>query len=87
MSKKEMAKSIVEKIGGPENVVKYTHCVTRLRFVLKNEDKIDEEGLKSVSGVMGVVNRGGSIRLLSEAMWNVCIMNYRSFFRMFRQMR
>lgn len=64
MSKKEMAKSIVEKIGGPENVVKYTHCVTRLRFVLKNEDKIDEEGLKTISGVMGAVNRGGQYQVI-----------------------
>lgn len=36
---KELASQIVDYIGGPENVDTHTHCMTRLRFTLKDDSK------------------------------------------------
>ncbi|MBQ9157754.1 MAG: PTS transporter subunit EIIB, partial [Erysipelotrichaceae bacterium] len=41
----EVAAKIVELVGGKENVVSLTHCVTRLRFVLKDSKKADLKAL------------------------------------------
>ena len=52
---KETAKQIIEKIGGAENIVNVIHCATRLRFLLKDEKMVDQEALKNIPGVAGVV--------------------------------
>lgn len=52
---KKLAKSILEKVGGEENVKSLRHCVTRLRFQLHDESKVDMAGLKQVEGVIQVV--------------------------------
>ena len=64
MTYQELAKTIVEKIGGSENVTLYTHCITRLRFVLKDKSKVDEEGLREIREIMGIVDRGGQYQLV-----------------------
>lgn len=47
MSKYEnLAKEILENVGGKENINSLTHCVTRLRFRLKDESKANDEALK-----------------------------------------
>lgn len=55
MDYKKTATEILSRIGHEENVVQLEHCSTRLRFTLKNQKLIDEESLKQVPGVMGVV--------------------------------
>lgn len=52
---KETAKQIIEKIGGAENIVNVIHCATRLRFLLNDEKMADQEALKKIPGVAGVV--------------------------------
>ena len=47
----KLSKDIVEAVGGKENVISLHHCVTRLRFKLKNNDKADMERLKKMDGV------------------------------------
>lgn len=64
MTHKELAKTIVEKIGGSENVTLYTHCITRLRFILKDKSKVDEDGLRELKEVMGIVDRGGQYQIV-----------------------
>lgn len=64
MNFKEMAPKIVEYIGGKENVSAHTHCMTRLRFVLKDDSKVHEEELKKVDGVKGVVKQGGMFQVI-----------------------
>ena len=64
MDNRELAKTIVEKIGGSENVKLYTHCITRLRFILKDKSKVDEEGLRQIKEIMGIVDRGGQYQLV-----------------------
>lgn len=59
MDFKESAAQIVEAIGGKENIRNLTHCVTRLRFVVNDESKVDKEALGNVEGVMKVVVASG----------------------------
>lgn len=50
-----LAKEIVALVGGEENVASLTHCVTRLRFKLKDESKVQLEKLKQTPGVVTVM--------------------------------
>lgn len=60
----ELAKDIVAHVGGKDNVVKLVHCVTRLRFTLKDESKADDEYLKQRDGVVTVVKAGGQYQVV-----------------------
>ncbi|MGX8706189.1 MAG: PTS transporter subunit EIIC [bacterium] len=60
----ELAKTIVEKVGGEENVSSLTHCITRLRFKLKDESKADTEGLKATAGVLQVMQSAGQYQVV-----------------------
>ncbi|MDM5189436.1 PTS transporter subunit EIIC [Bacillus sp. DX4.1] len=51
-----MASEILEAIGGSENVSSYTNCMTRLRITPVNRGRINEEAVKKVNGVLGVVD-------------------------------
>ena len=55
----QLAKEIIAKVGGEENVISLAHCVTRLRFKLKDESKADTEGLSKIRGVIKVLQAGG----------------------------
>lgn len=50
MSKKydKLGQDIIEKIGGSENISTFTHCMTRLRFALNDNKKVDQEGIKAL---------------------------------------
>lgn len=50
-----MAREIYEQVGGMENVTKIIHCMTRVRMTIKDEEKVNVESLKSVPGVLGIV--------------------------------
>lgn len=52
----KLARDIVEQGGGPENMKAVTHCMTRLRFVLKDDGKADMEAIKKIKGILGCVN-------------------------------
>ncbi|MBL1226128.1 beta-glucoside-specific PTS transporter subunit IIABC [Enterococcus sp. BWR-S5] len=64
MNYTESAKKIFELVGGESNIRSVTHCMTRLRFVLKNEGTVDDEAVKAVSGVMGVMKKGGQYQII-----------------------
>ncbi len=59
-----VSKSIVKNLGGIENIASVTHCMTRLRFVLKNEGIADEGAVKAIDGVLGVVRQGGQFQVI-----------------------
>lgn len=42
----ELARNILDQIGGAENVISVTHCITRLRFKLKDEGKANTDAIK-----------------------------------------
>lgn len=54
-----LAHDIIENVGGKENVVDLRHCVTRLRFNLKNEAQANDDVLKNMDGVISVVKAAG----------------------------
>lgn len=54
----ELAETIVKNVGGKENVTSLHHCVTRLRFILKDESKVNEPALKKTKGVMTALKSG-----------------------------
>lgn len=55
----KLAKEILAGVGGRENVEGLTHCITRLRFTLKDDSEVQTEELKSLNGVVGVIAKGG----------------------------
>ena len=53
----DLARDIIENIGGEENVDGLRHCITRLRFNLKDESKANTDYLKKRDGIVTVVRR------------------------------
>lgn len=61
---KEMARQIIQDIGGNGNVVSVTHCMTRLRFNLKDMSIPQDETIKQIAGVLGVARSGGQYQII-----------------------
>ena len=51
---KRMAEEILKSVGGVENIAAATHCMTRLRFTLKDDTIPVDEDVKNIEGVIGV---------------------------------
>lgn len=64
MKYEDLAKSIISNVGGKENVNSLTHCVTRLRFKLKDEGKANTDFLKNMDGVVTVIQSGGQYQVV-----------------------
>lgn len=64
MNFERIAKEVLENVGGASNVAHVTHCVTRLRFNLKDDSKADIDKIKKIKGVMGQVNKGGQFQVI-----------------------
>lgn len=64
MDYKKLAERILEKLGGKENVESVVHCMTRLRFVLKDESQVDDEQVKKIKGVIGVMKKSGQYQII-----------------------
>ena len=60
----ELAQDIVAHVGGKDNITKLVHCVTRLRFSLKDEAKADTDYLMKRDGVVTVVKAGGQYQVV-----------------------
>lgn len=59
-----MAIEILAAVGGRENIMAATHCVTRLRLNLANRSLVDDEQVKKIDGVMGISDKGGQYQLI-----------------------
>ncbi len=59
-----LAEDIVRNVGGKENINSLTHCITRLRFNLKDESLAKDEVLKKMDGVASVVKSGGQYQVV-----------------------
>lgn len=59
-----LAKEIIKNIGGKENISSLTHCVTRLRFYLKDESKASDEVIKKMDGVVTVLKSAGQYQVV-----------------------
>lgn len=60
----QLATEVVKAIGGKENIISVNNCMTRLRFVLKDDTIPNQENLKSINGVKGVMNQGGQYQVI-----------------------
>lgn len=59
-----LAEDIVKNVGGKENVLGLVHCITRLRFTLKDESLANDEVLKNMDGVVTVMKSGGQYQVV-----------------------
>ncbi|MGQ7329349.1 beta-glucoside-specific PTS transporter subunit IIABC [Streptococcus suis] len=64
MKYKNTALAILEAVGGEKNVLCATHCVTRLRLELKDENIVSDERVKSISGVLGIMKKNGQYQII-----------------------
>lgn len=61
---KNDAKEMLRLIGGKENIVSFTHCATRMRFVLADAGKADVKGIEELSSVKGSFTQGGQFQII-----------------------
>lgn len=64
MNYQNLVEGILTHVGGRDNVVSVTHCVTRLRFRLKDEGKAETKALKELDGVMEIIQAGGQYQVV-----------------------
>ncbi|NIY47226.1 PTS beta-glucoside transporter subunit IIABC [Cedecea colo] len=64
MAYQELAKDILNQVGGRENIASLVHCATRLRFKLKDGKLADAAALKKHPGVIMVVESGGQFQVV-----------------------
>lgn len=59
-----LAKTIIQDVGGKDNINSVVHCATRLRFKLKDKKKANDDALKDTDGVVTVVKAGGQYQVV-----------------------
>lgn len=68
MAKKEryedLANSVIDLVGGKDNITFFTHCVTRLRFNVKDKSAVKKEEIEKVGGVMGCQWSGDQLQII-----------------------
>ncbi|KRL03546.1 glucose PTS transporter subunit IIA [Liquorilactobacillus capillatus] len=60
----ELATTIIANVGGQENINSLVHCITRLRFTLKDEASAQDDVLKETDGVIDVMHAGGQYQVV-----------------------
>ena len=53
------AQEILDAVGGPGNIIHFTHCATRLRFELNDASVVDKDRVEAIDGVLGAVPQSG----------------------------
>lgn len=66
----ELARNIIDNVGGTSNIDSAHHCATRLRFVLKDFDKPDDKKIEGLDGVTATVKKGGQYQVVIGASIN-----------------
>ncbi|MFW8597708.1 PTS transporter subunit EIIC [Enterococcus innesii] len=64
MSNEEMSKEILDGLGGKENITFATHCATRLRVTINDEQQVNERKIESVKGVLGLVKNENEYQVI-----------------------
>lgn len=59
-----LAKDIVKNVGGKKNILGLVHCITRLRFTLKDESLTSDKFLKDMEGIVTVLKSGGQYQVV-----------------------
>ena len=64
MSNTEIAKKVIDAIGGVENVNSVAHCATRLRVMVKDEAKVDKDAVENIEKVQGAFFNSGQYQII-----------------------
>ena len=64
MSDKKLSEEILSGFDGKDNILFAAHCATRLRLTIKDEDKVDEENVKKIKGVLGLVKNENEYQVI-----------------------
>ena len=64
MNNTEIAKSVIEAIGGKDNVSSVAHCATRLRIMVKDKEKIDTNRVENIEKVQGAFFNAGQFQII-----------------------
>ena len=59
-----LARIIIQNVGGRDNIISLTHCITRLRFKLKDESKANTDILKATDGIVTVMEAAGQYQVV-----------------------
>lgn len=60
----QSVQQIYQAVGGDDNIKSLTHCITRLRFQLKDWNKVDDQTVKNIPGVLGVNRQNGQYQII-----------------------
>lgn len=64
MKYKNTAESILNALGGEKNIVRVTHCVTRLRLEIKDYTLVSDDQVKAIAGVIGIMKKNGQYQII-----------------------
>lgn len=64
MKYEKLAKEIIQSVGGKENIVALQHCMTRLRFTLKDESRADDARIEGIDGVLSLIKKAGQYQVV-----------------------
>lgn len=64
MDYRKAAQGVLDNIGGASNVASAAHCATRLRLVIKDNSKVNKEGVENVEGVKGCFEASGQLQVI-----------------------
>ncbi|WP_219666571.1 PTS transporter subunit EIIB, partial [Clostridioides difficile] len=60
----QLSKEIIENVGGKDNISSLSHCITRLRFKLKDESIANDDVLKKMDGIVTVMKSAGQYQVV-----------------------
>jgi len=64
MKYEKLSKEIIEAVGGNKNIISLQHCMTRLRFTLKDNSKADDQKIEAIDGVMSLIKKAGQYQVI-----------------------
>lgn len=64
MDYKKTAESVLDGLGGPDNINYFTHCATRLRVTLNDKSKVDKPEIEKTDGVLSVIEQSGQTQVV-----------------------
>lgn len=78
----DIARQIVKEVGGLDNIISLSHCVTRLRFKLKDQSKADKNRVSKIQSVLSVVDNKDQFQVVYgtevESMFDTILQLYPS---------
>jgi len=60
----QIAKELIEAVGGDENISSVAHCATRLRIMVKDKEKVDQERVEDIEKVKGAFYNSGQYQII-----------------------